>query len=104
MDGTFEVRDNVFAFDVSNLMNIGCYSEEFSRVFYGNTYARLPGFPWATTYEDNSCNRVKYADPTIAVVEWLCDEEATVIFSRDSAYEIPDKLNWEMIKVFAGEL
>ena len=42
-DGTVQVRNNTFAFSTGALILMDRYSEEYSRVFAGNTYVQLPG-------------------------------------------------------------
>lgn len=42
-DGTVQVRNNTFAFSTGALILVDRYSEEYSRVFAGNTYVQLPG-------------------------------------------------------------
>lgn len=41
-DGTVQIRDNTFAFAEGPLILVDQYSEEYSRIFMGNTYVQKP--------------------------------------------------------------
>ena len=42
-DGSVRVQNNTFAFATGALILVDRYSEEYSRVFAGNTYVQTPG-------------------------------------------------------------
>ena len=86
-DGTLSVSNNVMAFSAAQLLNIQGYTEEYSHIFDGNTYAQLPGMIWLTE-EDYiphdgvprpwpPCNYI--TDPDTAIRDWLQDKHATII-------------------------
>lgn len=81
-DGTLSVTGNTFAFSASQLLNIEGYTEEYSHIFDGNTYAQIPGMIWLTRTDFSptySFNPNYYTDPSVAINDWVQDKNATII-------------------------
>ena len=78
-DGTVWLRNNTFAFSISQLLKLGGYTEEYSHVYDGNTYLQLPGFAWAVVYDQIWEPRIKYTDADEAIHTWVRDQDATII-------------------------
>lgn len=77
-DGTVWVRNNTFAFSISQLLNLSGYTEEYSHVYDANTYIQLPGFAWAGVY-NQVLESIKYTDADEAIYTWVQDQNATII-------------------------
>ncbi len=78
-DGTLSVEDNVFAFSYGKIIEISFFTDEYSKVFDGNTYAQIPGFAWLSAYRDGeSFERPRETDP-ITAMEKIGDENAVII-------------------------
>ena len=78
-DGTVWLRNNTFAFSISQLLKLGGYTEEYSHVYDGNTYLQLPGFAWAVVYDQIWEPQIKYTDADEAIHTWVRDQDATII-------------------------
>lgn len=64
---------------VGKLIDISFFTDEYSKVFHGNTYAQLPGFCWLSAYRDGeSFERPRELDPVTAI-EKIGDDSAAVI-------------------------
>lgn len=74
-DGALTVRNNTFAFSRGSLILVGSYSEEYSRVFEGNTYVQFPDRRWLYTAQPDA----GIYDPQEAIVNRLDDADATLI-------------------------
>jgi len=80
--GKFEVSGNTFAFSFGKLIEISTFTEKYSKVFSGNTYAQLPGFAWLSAYsraEDNWHTRPRIIDPKAAIIKKMGDKKAKII-------------------------
>lgn len=78
-DGTLTIENNLFAFSFGKLIDISFFTDEYSKVFHGNTYAQLPGFCWLSAYRDGeSFERPRELDPVTAM-EKIGDDSAAVI-------------------------
>ena len=85
-DGTVSISGNTFAFSASKLIHIGGYTEEYSHIYDGNTYAQLPGMIWLikTDYSlEHSNSPEYYLDPEEAVKSWIQDENARIVSFED---------------------
>lgn len=81
-DGTVAISGNTFAFSASKLIHIGAYTEEYSHIYDGNTYAQLPGMIWLikTDYSlDHSNSPEYYLDPDEAASRWMQDKNARIV-------------------------
>lgn len=82
-DGTVTVSGNTFAFSASQLLNIEGYTEEYSHIFDGNTYAQLPGMIWLTrtnySVGGGDFTPNYYIDPDEAITDWVQDKNATIV-------------------------
>jgi hypothetical protein len=81
-DGTVSVSGNTFAFSASQLLNIEGYTEEYSHIFDGNTYAQLPGMIWLTRTDYSPTYQFTpdyYIDPDKAINDWVQDKNATIV-------------------------
>lgn len=80
--GKFEVTGNVFAFAFGKLIEISSYTDKYSRVFSGNTYAQLPGFAWLSAYnhyDENWHQKPREIDPKKAITSKLKDKKAVIV-------------------------
>lgn len=80
--GTFSVSNNTFAFSANKLIEISCFTNEYSRVFHGNTYAQIPGYGWLSAYfdiEGDNAERPRTVNPNTAIKTKLNDTTAKII-------------------------
>lgn len=85
-DGTVSISGNTFAFSANKLIYIGGYTEEYSHIYNGNTYAQLPGMIWLvkTDYSPEYRNSPEfYLDPEEAIKSWIQDENARIVSFED---------------------
>lgn len=76
-DGRFSISNNVFAFSPGKIIEISNYTDEYSKVFSGNTYVQLPGFGWLTAYHQGD-ERPRELDPE-AAVDKIGDTSAVIV-------------------------
>lgn len=85
-DGTVSISGNTFAFSASQLLNIEGYTEEYSHILDGNTYAQLPGMIWLTRTDYSPTYHFTpdyYTDPEEAINDWVQDKHATIVWFDD---------------------
>ena len=81
-DGTVSISGNTFAFSASKLIYLGSYTEEYSHIYDGNTYAQLPGMIWLIKKDyspENSNSPEYYLDPDEAVSRIIQDKNARIV-------------------------
>jgi hypothetical protein len=81
-DGTVSVSGNTFAFSASQLFVIEGYTEEYSHIYDGNTYAQLPGMIWLAKndYVIGNPDPEEYlTDPDVVINDWIQDKNATIL-------------------------